>query len=131
MHQSEPWGAIAVPMEAHSKQRGRTLKMHFCSERDIMHQFVRDLSFQSSMEDKGDRARTALSSDHSHTRKFTRRRKKKHQHRNVTSGAAGTIMMYNSRNEKVEESQSGTVTCMYSCMYAGLFCKKIGAGTKE
>jgi len=28
MRQSEPWGAIAVQMEAHSKQRSLPLRMH-------------------------------------------------------------------------------------------------------
>ena len=28
MRQSEPWGAIAVPMEAHSKQTGQPPRMH-------------------------------------------------------------------------------------------------------
>jgi len=28
MHQSEPWGVIAVPMEAHSKQRGLPPRMY-------------------------------------------------------------------------------------------------------
>ena len=28
MRHSEPWGAIAVPMEAHSKQRDLPLRMH-------------------------------------------------------------------------------------------------------
>jgi len=28
MRQIEPWGAIAVPMKAHSKQRGQPPRMH-------------------------------------------------------------------------------------------------------
>jgi len=32
MRQSEPWVAIAVPMEAHSKQRGQPPRMHVSGE---------------------------------------------------------------------------------------------------
>ena len=32
MSRSEPWGAIAVPMEAHSKQRGQPLRMRESGE---------------------------------------------------------------------------------------------------
>jgi len=28
MRQNEPWGAIAVPMESNSTQRGQALRMH-------------------------------------------------------------------------------------------------------
>ena len=32
MRQSEPWGAVAMPMEAHSKRRGLSPRMHESGE---------------------------------------------------------------------------------------------------